>query len=304
MMVSNQGSVVALLGWQRDKVVQFGVAATVAFVLYQLQALTPFPELFTMNTTAMGVVGGAIGIFVSFRTNSAYARWWEGRQLWGRLINTSRHFSTQALHFVGDKDDTLARDLVRRQIAYVHALRCLLRVQEPLDDDRVKKYLTPEEIEELRGQSNLTHAILHLNHRDFTLAADVHGISPHRLQQLDESTRHLLDIQGGCERIKKTPLPRGYGFIAETLIKYYSYLLPFALVGDLHVLAIPMSVLVCMAFTLINEAGRVLEDPFTMFWNGLPLFAMSRTIENDLRSRMGERDLEPLPVPDAQGILM
>lgn len=74
--------------------------------------------------------------------------------------------------------------------------------------------------------------------------------------------------------------------------------------GDLHVFAIPISVLVCMAFTLINEAGRVLEDPFSMFWNGLPLFAMSRTIENDLRSRMGDRDLEPLPVPDAHGILM
>lgn len=304
MMVSNSGTVTNLVRWQRTNVIHYTVAAIVAFVLYKLQVLEILPELFSMNTTALAVVGGAIGIFVSFRTNSAYDRWWEGRKLWGRLINTSRHFSTQALHFVGDRDDTLGRTLVRRQIAYVHALRCLLRSQDPFADGYVLSNLTDEEVQDLRDQSNVTHAILHLNHRDFTTAADTLGIDPRRHQQLDESVRHLLDIQGGCERIKKTPLPRGYGFIAETLIRYYSYLLPFALVGDLHVFAIPISVLVCMAFTLINEAGRVLEDPFSMFWNGLPLFAMSRTIENDLRSRMGDRDLEPLPVPDAHGILM
>lgn len=305
MMVSSQGTVRSLLRWQRTNVLHFAGASTVAFILWQAHALSTLPSLLSMNSLAISVVGGAIGIFVSFRTNSAYDRWWEGRKLWGRLINTSRHFSTQALHFAGDdKDRALGETLVRRQIAYVHTLRCLLRGQDALEDAYVLKYLTDEEVETLRGQSNLTHAILHLNHHDFTTAAATHGIDERRLQQLDESTRHLLDIQGGCERIQKTPLPRGYGFIAETLIRYYSYLLPFALVQDLHVLTIPVSVFVCLAFALINEAGRVLEDPFTFFYNGLPLFAMSRTIENDLRSRMGITDLEPLPVPDAQGILM
>ena len=304
MMVTTKGSVANLIRWQQSNVLQYTAAAVVAYILHKLALLQFLPELFDMNTTALAVVGGAIGIFVSFRTNSAYDRWWEGRKLWGRLINTSRHFSTQALHFVGDRDEALGRTLVRRQIAYVHTLRCLLRDQDPLVDRYVTANLEQSEIEGLRGQSNLTHALLHLNHGAFTRAAEAHGIDERRLQQLDESVRHLLDIQGGCERIKKTPLPRGYGFIAETLIRYYSYLLPFALVDDLHLFAIPISVLVCMAFTLINEAGRVLEDPFTLFWNGLPLFAMSRTIENDLRSRMGDRDLEPLPVPDAHGVLM
>ena len=107
-----------------------------------------------------------------------------------------------------------------------------------------------------------------------------------------------------CERIKKTPLPRGYGFIVEQLIRLFAILLPFVIVEDLHLLTIPITVLVCLAFALISEAGRVLEDPFSLFWNGLPLFAMSRTIENDLLSRMGVDALEPLPTPDENGILM
>lgn len=121
---------------------------------------------------------------------------------------------------------------------------------------------------------------------------------------MDESIRHLLDIQGGCERIKKTPFPRGYGFIAERLVIAYGFLFPFAIVAELGWLAVPMNLLVCLAFALISETGRVLEDPFTMFWNGLPLSAMSTTIERNLRQRLGDEDLPPAPAPDALGVLM
>ncbi|MEZ4317856.1 MAG: bestrophin family ion channel [Myxococcota bacterium] len=304
MMVNNRGSVRGLLRWQRENVVWSAFAASIVVLVYKLHVLDVIPRLFTLPTMPVAVVGGAIGIFVSFRTNSAYDRWWEGRKLWGRLINTSRHFSTQVLSWIGRHDGPEANHLVRRHIAYVHTLRCLLRTEDPFEDTDVRAFLTEEELAGLRGKSNTTHAILHLQHLDFTTWADAHDLDPRRLQQLDESVRHLLDIQGGCERIKKTPLPRGYGYIAEQLIRYYAWLLPLAIVEDLHILTIPMNVLICLSFSLISEAGRVLEDPFTMFWNGLPLTAMSKTIENDLRSRMGEVDLPPVPGPDADGILM
>jgi putative membrane protein len=84
----------------------------------------------------------------------------------------------------------------------------------------------------------------------------------------------------------------------------YSLLFPAAIVSDLGLATIPVSVLVCLSFALISEAGRVLEDPFTMFWNGLPLTAMSATIEANVRERIGDADLPPIPKPDDQGILM
>jgi putative membrane protein len=99
-------------------------------------------------------------------------------------------------------------------------------------------------------------------------------------------------------------MPRGYGYFAELLIQMFGVLLPLGLVQDLVWLTIPITVLVCLAFTLISEVGRVLEDPFTTFWPALPLSALSKTIEINLRERLGEEDLPPMPKPDERGILM
>lgn len=92
-------------------------------------------------------------------------------------------------------------------------------------------------------------------------------------------------------------MPRGYGYFAERLIQAFGMLLPLGLVESLGWLSIPMNMLVCLAFYLISEVGRVLEDPFTMFWPALPLFALSKTIEINLRQRLGETDLPAMPQP-------
>ncbi len=256
-----------------------------------------------LEATPVAVVGGAIGIFVSFRTNSAYDRWWEGRKLWGRMINVSRHFCTQAINYLPEDARDVSARLVHRHVAYVDALRCLLRKQDPLVDEDFLRSL-PDDPESLRGSSNLTHALLHLQSEDIVALDEAGKLSEFRVQLLDRSLEQMLAVQGGCERIKKTPMPRGYGFIAERLIMVYSVLFPFGLVADVGWLVVPINVLVCLSFALISEAGRVLEDPFTMFWNGLPLFNMSRTIERNLRERLGEQDLPEIPGVDERGILM
>ena len=302
MIVGSRGSVVGLLRWQSSNVALFTGAALVVVLLHEAHDWFELPRLFTVPNLPVAVVGGALGIFVSFRTNSAYERWWEGRKLWGRLINTSRHWSTQVVSWIEDPE--LRRELVQRQIAYVHTLRVLLRQQDLRTDPEVQRWYTDEERAVVPDQTNPTHALLQTQSLRFTALAEAGKLTEHRLQQLDNSILHLLDIQGGCERIKKTPLPKVYGFIAEQLIRYYSVVLPFALVDDLAWLTIPMNVLICLAFMLISEAGRVLEDPFTMFWNGLPLSNMAKTIEVNLLNRLGETDTEPVPGPDANGILM
>ena len=301
MMVSNRGSVVRLVMWQWRFTLWAVLGSTLVVLAYQRWPLA-WIELPAMPVS---VVGATIGIFVSFRTNSAYGRWWEGRQLWGRLINTSRHIASQSVSFLRAAPAGTTERLVRRQVAYVHALRCLLRQQDPFADaEFLASFSDPAELDGLRGESNLTHALLQRHLDDAVALNDAGVIDAFRLQGLDESVRHLLDIQGGCERIKKTPFPRGYGFIAEQLILVYTFLFPLSLVHELGVLSIPVSVLVCLSFALIGEAGRVLEDPFTMFWNGLPLAAMSRTIERNLLQRIGVTDLPPELTPDEQGILM
>jgi putative membrane protein len=302
VFVDYRGSIFGILSWQWKSIAMFLVAAVIV-----VGADTSLNiEHLRLEAMPVGVVGGAIGIFVSFRTNSAYDRWWEGRKLWGRLINVSRHFTSQALGYIGTRGAEgreLAEALVKRHIAYVHVLRCLLRGQDPLEDEHARAYLSEADRERLRGDSNMTHALLHWQLTDITAEADAGRLDERRLEVMDQSIRVLLDVQGGCERIKKTPMPRGYGYFAERLIWMFSILLPLALVGTHGWLTVPISVIVCFAFAIIGEVGRVLEDPFTMFWPALPLSALSKTIEINLRHRIGETDVPALPKP-IDGILM
>jgi putative membrane protein len=308
MFVDYRGSILGIIQWQWRAVLVFTLSAAAITLLYQFAPLLePWVTLrpyLRLPALPLGVVGGAIGIFTSFRTNSAYDRWWEGRKLWGQLVNTSRHFATQVLSYLPDDDGELKRRLIERQIGYVHLLRCVLRAQNPENDDAARRSLGERLLSDLATSSNPTYAVLHLQLTELRDQARAGRLELFHLTLLDESIRTLLDVQGGCERIKKTPFPRGYGFIAERLILAFSLLFPLALVGEMGWLTIPMSVLVCTSFLLISEVGRVLEDPFTMFWPALPLSAISTTIEINLRERLGDPDRPPLPKPDAKGILM
>ena len=92
---------ILLFRWQRFMTVYCLGTATVIFLLYHFKVLS---HSFSMPSFPLAVMGGALGIFVSFRTNSCYQRWWEGRKLWGRLINTSRHICTQAITYLPRKE--------------------------------------------------------------------------------------------------------------------------------------------------------------------------------------------------------
>ena len=120
MMVSNRSSVFGLLAWQWRNSLLFVATGALAQAIYLIPRWTHL----SLPPTPISVVGGAIGIFVSFRSNHGYARWWEGRQLWGRLINNARDLGSFA---VATLPPSLAREVVHRQIAFAHALRCVLR---------------------------------------------------------------------------------------------------------------------------------------------------------------------------------
>lgn len=308
MFVDYRGSIWGIIQWQWRAIAVFTIAAVVITVAYELAPMAErwvdLRSYLALPALPLGVVGGAIGIFTSFRTNSAYDRWWEGRKLWGQLVNTSRHFASQVLSYLPAEDGPtdLQRRLVERHIGYVHLLRCVLRAQNPERDEAAMRYLGGE-LESLAGSSNPTYAVLHSQLAALQEEARAGRLDLFHLSLMDDTIRTLLDVQGGCERIKKTPFPRGYGFIAERLIMAFSLLFPLGIVADMGWLTIPMSVLVCTSFLLISEVGRVLEDPFTMFWPALPLSALATTIEINLNERLGEAPA-PLPKPDARGILM
>lgn len=299
MMVATRSSVLSLLGWQWKYVLFFtaaGIAAAVVYHHVSREAVLP--------ALPFGIVGGALGIFVSFRTNQAYARWWEARQLWGRMINSSRTLASQVLSYMPADGEgrAMAETMVRRQVSYVHALRVALRTQDLAKDADVQSLLVPGD--QIIGDSNPVYLLAHKNHEALAEAVRREYVTPTQMLAIDETLRQIVDVQGGCERIKRTPMPQGYAFIASRLLAAYAVALPYVFLADLGWWAVPTSVFVCLAFALISESGRILEDPFNMYWNGLPLMALSRTIEVNLRQRLGDKDLPPIPVPDKNGVLM
>lgn len=298
MIIAEGGSIFRLLLWQWRAVLLLAAIGTAVTTLHEFEILR-----FKLPALPLGVVGGALGIFVSFRTNNAYSRWWEGRQLWGKLVNSSRHFALQVLSYIqpaeGIELPEVKRQLVLRHAAYVHALRAHLRKQNVLADENVVRLLSEAEREKLKSEKNIPYAILHEQFATVESLSTRGAIDPYRLQGFDKLINDFLDVQGACERIKNTPMPRSYGFIGERLIWAYATLFPFAIWDDMGWLTIPSNILVCLAFSLIGEVGRVLEDPFNMFYNTVPLSALSTMIEINLRQRLGDKELpeEVKPVP-------
>ena len=282
--------------WQRSFSLLILTSGVVICTLASLGYLT---TKHTFPSFPLAVIGGALGIFVSFRTNSCYQRWWEGRKLWGRMINTSRHICSQSIAYLPEDD---ARETIERQLAYVHALRCVLRDQDPSQDEHYQRCQRSVDQSELSQASNLNHALLTRHMKRFVEVHRAGKISEFWLSDLDESVRHLLDIQGGAERIKKTPFPPAYGYLAVQLTKLYGVFFPLAVVHDLGWWTVPLNLLICMTFQLINEVGRVLENPFSSFYPALPLSAISLTIERDLRFALGDPLPEPQAVTTAKGV--
>jgi putative membrane protein len=246
----------------------------------------------------VSLLGAALGIVLGFRTNSAYDRWWEARILWGALVNWSRTFARQMLSFTSDRQ--FADKMVRCQIAYVHALRCHLRREDPWED--LARYLSPSLVATLRREQNVPAALLH--HMGLQIGAHAQDgrLGEHRLHRLDQTLSELINVQGGCERINNTPLPRQYDYFPELFIYIYCLLFPLSVVQDLRAFTPLLSSIITFVFLILNRIGKNLEEPFASRVYGTPLLAISRTIEINLLQQLGETDL-PEPIQPSKGVL-
>jgi putative membrane protein len=252
----------------------------------------------------LALYGSAIGIIVGFRNNSAYGRWWEARTLWGAIVNNSRSLARQAcstIHTASPADDqteveTVRKSIVYHQIAFVHALRQQLRGLDPLPE--IKGLLSEAEFDLLSGQKNVA---LTLQRTMGTMIRHcrVNGwIDPLEWQAMDRNLDDLADAQGGNERIKNTPMPKQYDFFPMLFVQIYCILLPIGMVEQLGWFTPLGSTLVGFMFLALDKIGRDLEDPFDNTIYDVPLTAITRTIEINLRQVLGETELPPAVTPE------
>ncbi|MFW2830468.1 bestrophin family protein [Sphingomonas sp. ID0503] len=259
--------------------------------------VTPFhaPDL------PLTIFGSVLALFLGFRSNSAYQRWWEGRGLWGLMINASRNLARQARNFLPDPEARdMKRTIVLRQIAYVNALRCQLRRQSP--DAEVLRFLSKGEADYSLRRANVANGIVDGTGRRIDIARREGWIDTIQQTQMEAILVDIANAQGGMERLKNTPLPNQYRFFPTLFTHLFCILLPIALVETLEVATPLGSTLAGMMFLAVLAIGDDLVDPFANTVHDLPLTAMCRTIEIDLLQAIGEEAPEPMK-PDAHGVL-
>jgi putative membrane protein len=265
------------------------------------------------SLAAVGLLVTALSIFLVFRVNEAYARWWEARGLWGQLVNSSRSFARQATTLIIAKSNdeaaqreepALRRELVYRQIAFVNALRLSLRRQDRWDE--LAPFLGDEERERLTQAVNKPTQILQRQGERIAEARAAGLLSEIGQLQMDRTLSVLHDVQGACERIKTTPFPDKVAYITWLTAWIMAVMIAIAVTDPdnrfdlVDMVVVP---LLMLGFVLIERLGAELKNPFENAPNDTPMTALSRTIERDLRQTLGEEELPP-PIEPVDGVLM
>jgi putative membrane protein len=237
--------------------------------------------------------GTALALFLGFRVNSAYQRWWEGRTLWGAMINASRSIARAARNFLPEPQaHDLKRSIVLRQIAYVNALRCQLR-RQPRDEEVLKR-LSRGEAEPALARANAANGLLDGTGRRIADAVSKGWIDTIQQTQMEAVLVDIANAQGGMERLKNTPLPNQYRFLPTFFTHLFCVLLPIGLVETLG-FATPLgSTVAGLMFLAVLQIGEDLVDPFANTVHDVSLSAMCRTIEIDLLQAIGDHAPEPL----------
>ncbi|HSN97233.1 MAG TPA: bestrophin family ion channel [Candidatus Nanopelagicales bacterium] len=285
----------------------FTTALAVVVTVVDLKIAFFHPDLTPLPFTLVGL---ALSIFLGFRNNTSYDRFWEARKLWGQLVNTSRSLTRQLLTLVcvpvtggaepaeGCDPEAISafrREMVNRVIAFVHCLRLHLRDQDRLEE--LDPFLSATELESLRVEINRPVAILQAMGYRLRDAWQRGWIHPMHLPVLEQSLVSLTDIQGGCERIKSTPIPLSYTTLIHQVVALYCLALPFGIVKSVGLFTPVVVGIVAYAFYGLDAIGDEIENPFGLDPNDLPLSGLSRMIEVNLRQRLGEPELPPLLKP-------
>ncbi|MBS2020698.1 MAG: hypothetical protein JST00_48040 [Deltaproteobacteria bacterium] len=300
MVFRVHGSVVKHV-WPR--VVAVGVLATVLLVLQH-----QYPVLRrSLTTTPFLLTALPLGIILGFRNSSSYERFWEGRKLWGSLVNASRSLVRQLDSLViarkpEDKDavDAFRRETCHRLAAFAHALRMHLRGERRLEE--LAPLLSAEEIASLAEEPSPPAAIVHRLGRDLRTAYEREWLESRHVQVVEGSLVALTDVLGACERIKGTPTPISYVIFIHRAVAFYCFLLPFGVFDTVKELTPVVVFFVSYALFSLDAIGDELDDPFRPTPNGLPLDTISKNIEIYVRRRLGETKLPEAPRP-VDGVL-
>lgn len=250
-------------------------AAVVAFHRYVQPVAIPL----SVHT----LTGFALGLLLVFRTNASYERFWEGRKLWGGIVNETRNLTRLAVTHLG----AAAEPVVHWTIALPYAAMLHLRGSAGIGPLTGRLGAAGA-----AGLEAAPHRPLHAARQitgQLAEAARRGTISDYVLGMLDQNVQQLIDYVGACERIRSTPLPFAYVVHLRRALILYCYSLPFALVDQFGWGAVVDVFVISYVFFGIEEIGVEIEGPFGDDENDLPLEEICAKIDGDLTALLADR---------------
>ncbi len=236
-----------------------------------------------LDPTSHAVLGSLLGFMIVFRMNASNSRFWEGRSHWGQLINSSRNLGR-----IGIEYTTGGTELAELISGYVICLRRALQGDhDTIEADRFLPDAVCRDAE-------------HFSNRPVAVSAAVSGWigKYHQLGQLDSQMVRLMegelsrmiDSQGGCEKILKTPLPFVFVAMLKQLILVYLTTLPIAVCARIGWWTPVLVAIVSLGLCGMEEACVEIENPFELDDNCLDMDAYTTTIARDLGQMVSRKD--------------
>lgn len=224
------------------------------------------------NITIMhGMLGFVISLLLVFRTNTAYDRWWEGRRLWGSLVNNSRNFAIKLTVILKEEEDkAFFRKTIPKYASVLHV---------HLHDSDTGKQLFDNldlEIDHHKHKPNQVAKLMFEKMNNLHLDGKISG---DQLIVLNNEFMSFTDICGACERIKNTPIPYSYSAFIKKFIFFYVMTLPFGYAFSLGYYVVPVVVFIFYVLASLELIAEEIEDPFGDDENDLPTRKMSENIK-------------------------
>jgi putative membrane protein len=256
------------------------IVAFLELNVFKLSKSSHITNITVMHT----LLSFVISMLLVFRTNTAYDRWWEGRKLWGSLVNNSRNLAIKLNSMLGHEDAS-HRSFFKKIIPMYASV-----LAHHLHAETTRLALDEHEHPELAGldaNRHLPNQVASLMFQRVNRLYEEGKIKGDQLIVLNGELLSFTDIMGACERIKNTPIPFSYSVFIKKFIFFYVMTLPFSFVISLGYLAVPVVAFIFYVLASLELIAEEIEDPFGGDENDLPMTKIASNIKKHVGEIMG-----------------
>ena len=340
MQIERRYSLFTTLNWTKKYIFLFLLYDSTVVLCYYFFNF----EWLSIPWQPLSLIGIAVAFYLGFKNNSSYERVWEGRKIWGGIVNTSRSFTVMIRDFINNDEAQekledkellkIKKRIIHRHVAWLKALTFEMRKVKSWEHqsaheqafrkehntdfkesrfEELKDYISEEDYQYAMSKGNRSSHLLSIQSKDLMALRSSGHLEHFRHLEIQSQITELYTLQGKSERIKNFPFPRQYASINYYFVVLFIALLPLGmldvfnnLTGEYWIwMTIPFAVIGSWVFWLMELIGDHSENPFEGLYNDVPISSMARGIEIDIRQMIDEENLpESMKADDTWKIIM